>query len=66
MSPRGTALVEVFRSALATIDSLDPAEQAAIVGALVRDLQSRRPMSVAPLSTLPPPTEPIRDPRGAP
>ncbi len=65
-SPRGAALVEVFRSALATLDTLEPAEQTAIVGALVRDLQSRRPMSVVPLSTLPPPTEPIRDPRSAP
>lgn len=64
----GAALVEVFRSALATLDTLEPAEQTAIVGTLVADLRARRPMSVAPLSVLPPPTDPsaIRDPRRAP
>jgi hypothetical protein len=65
-STRGAALVEVVRAALATLDTLEPVEQTAIVGALVADLRARRPMSVAPLSVLPPPTEPIRDPRGAP
>lgn len=65
-STRGAALVEVFRAALAAIDGLDPAEQSAIVGSLVADLRARRPMSVAPLSALPPPSEPIRDPRGEP
>jgi hypothetical protein len=62
-SARGTALVEVLRSALATLDGLDPAEQSAIVGALVADLRARRPIAVAPLGVLGPPTEPIVDPR---
>jgi len=65
-STRGAALIEVLRSALATLDTLEPAEQAAIVGALVADLRARRPVAVAPLGALGPPTEPIRDPRGAP
>jgi hypothetical protein len=65
-STRGAALVEVFRSALATLDTLEPDELTAIIGAFVADLGTRRPMSVAPLSVLPPPTQPIRNPRGAP
>lgn len=65
-SARGAALVEVFRSALATLDGLDPAEQSAIVGSLVADLRARRPIAVAPLGVLGPPTEPIRDPRSGP
>ena len=65
-STRGAALVEVFRAGLAALDDLEPAEQDAIVGALVADLRARRPAAVAPLGTLGPPTEPIRDPRGAP
>lgn len=62
-STRGAALVEVFRAALAALDYLEPAEQDAIVGAMVADLRARRPMSVAPLGELGPPTEPPRDPR---
>ena len=65
-SARGVAIVEVLRSALATLDTLEPAEQAAIVGAIVGDLRARRPVAVAPLGVLGPPTEPIRDPRGTP
>ncbi len=34
-STRGVALVEVFRASLASLDSLAPAEQDAIVGAIV-------------------------------
>lgn len=62
----GAALVEVFRTSLAAMDALAPAEQDAIVSALVADLRARRPVAVAPLGVLGPPTEPIRDPRGAP
>jgi hypothetical protein len=65
-STRGAALVEVFRAALATLDELEPAEQAVIVASLVADLRARRPVAVAPRGTLGPPTERIRDPRGAP
>lgn len=60
-SARGAALVEVFRAALAALADLESAEQDAIVA----DLRARRPMSVAPLSVLPPP-ETIRDPRSTP
>jgi hypothetical protein len=47
-SALGAAVVEVLRSALVTLDTLEPAEQAAIVGTLVADLRARRPMSVEP------------------
>lgn len=56
-----------LRHVLAELDELDRTEPdavAAVVGALVSHLRSWRPESVAPLGTLPPPTEPIRDPRG--
>lgn len=43
-STRGAAIVEVLRSALASLDALDPAEQDAVIGAIVADLQARRPM----------------------
>lgn len=65
-STRGAALVEVFRAALAALDDLEPDEQDAIVRALVADLRARRPVAVAPLGVLGPPTEPIADPRRAP
>ncbi len=42
MTARAAAIVEVLRSALAPIDSLDPEEQDAIVSALVADLRARR------------------------
>lgn len=64
MTARGKAIVEVMRSALASLDTLDPADQDTIVSALIADLRARRPMSIAPLSVLPLPTEPIKDPRG--
>jgi hypothetical protein len=63
MTARAAAVVEVIRSALASLDSLDPVEANAIVSLLVSDLRARRPMSVAPLSALPAPTESITDPR---
>jgi hypothetical protein len=62
-SARGAALVEVFRTSLAALESLDPGEQDAIVAALVADLRARRPASVAPFGELGPPTKPISDPR---
>jgi hypothetical protein len=65
-STRGVALVEVFRASLASLDGLAPAEQDAIVGAIVADLRARRPVAVAPLGVLGSPTELIRDPRDAP
>jgi len=61
---RARAIVEVLRSALASLDSLSPAEQDQIVATLVADLRARRPVAVSPLGVLPPPTEKIRDPRG--
>ena len=63
MTNRGLAVVEVLRSALASLDGLPPAEQDQIVATLVADLRARRPVAVSPLGQLPPPTEPIRDPR---
>ena len=59
-SARGAALVEVFRTALAAADRLDPVERDAIYTALFADLRSRRP-GVASLMTFGPPTEPLRD-----
>ena len=63
MNPRAAAIVEVFRAGLATLDELEPAEQDHIIGALVSDLRARRPVAVAPLGVLGPPTERIADPR---
>lgn len=66
MSPAARSIVEHVREALAAIDELEPHEQDAIIGALVADLRSRRPMAISTLSVLPPPGETIRDPRSAP
>lgn len=63
MSARAAAAIEVMRSALASIEHLDPVEQDLIVAALVADLRARRLVAVAPLGVLPAPTEAIRDPR---
>lgn len=64
---RVAALTEVLRSTLHTVDeSCTPAEADAIYAALVAHVRVRRPESVSPLGTLPPPTEAIRDPRRAP
>jgi hypothetical protein len=63
VSPRAATVVERFRATFVYLDALDLAEQDQIVAALVADLRSRRPMSIAPLSVLPAPTEKIRDPR---
>lgn len=56
-----------LRHALAELAELDryaPGEVAAVAASLVAHLRSWRPESVAPLGTLGPPTEAIRDPRG--
>ena len=63
MNARAAAIIEVLRSALASMEHLDPAEQDLIVSTLVADLRARRPVAVAPLGVLPAPTEVIRDPR---
>jgi hypothetical protein len=63
MSPRAAALVELMRSARASLDGPDPVEQDSIVASIVADLRARRPTAIAPLS-LWPPTERICDPRG--
>lgn len=58
------ACIEVIRSALTVVDeSLTPAEQDQVYASLVAHIRARRPESVSPLGVLPPPTEPIRDPR---
>jgi hypothetical protein len=48
---------------LAELDKVAPGEVDRVVGAMVSHLRSWRPMSVAPLGVLPPPTTRIRDPR---
>jgi hypothetical protein len=63
MTARAAGVAELFRTALAAADWLDPVERDALYTALVADLRSRRPESVAPM-TLGPRTEPIRDLRG--
>jgi hypothetical protein len=63
MTARAAAIAELFRTALAAADRLDPVERDALYTALVADLRARRPGAVSPLS-LGQPTEPIRDPRG--
>lgn len=48
---------------LAELERVAPQEVAAVAAALVAHLRSWRPEAVAPLGTLPPPTDRIRDPR---
>ena len=62
MTARAAAIVEVFRSTIASIETLDPAEQDLIIAAIVADLRARRPVAIAPM-TFGPPTEKICDPR---
>lgn len=50
---------------LAELERYAPGEVAAVAAMLVAHLRSWRPESVAPLGTLGPPTEAIRDPRAA-
>ena len=61
---RATADLRHALAELAALDRYAPDEVAAVVAALVAHLRSWRPESVAPLGTLGPPTEAIRDPRG--
>lgn len=61
---RATADLRMALAELAALDRYAPDEVAAVVAALVAHLRSWRPESVAPLGTLGPPTEAIRDPRG--
>ena len=61
---RATADLRTAVAELAALDRYAPDEVAAVVAALVAHLRSWRPESVAPLGTLGPPTEAIRDPRG--
>ena len=63
MSPRAAAIVELFRSAFAGMDKLDPSDVDTIVLAVVGHLRQLRPEQFGCLSSLPAPTEPIRDPR---
>lgn len=64
MSPACRTIVEHLRHALAAVEELEPQEQDIVIGAVVSDLRSRRPVAVAPLGVLPAPTAPIADPRG--
>lgn len=59
MSARAAAVVEVMRSALATLDALDVGDADRVVAALVADLRTRRPIAVAPLDAGFGPTEPV-------
>ena len=62
---REIAILEQLRGALAAVDQdFEPDAQERIYRALVAHVRSRRPDSVVPLGTLPPPGEVIRDPRG--
>jgi len=63
MSARA-AVVEVFRRAFAALETLDPADVDEVVLAVVGHLRQLRPEQFGCMSRLPPPTEPIRDPRG--
>jgi hypothetical protein len=56
--------VETIRSALQAVDeSLSPGDADQVYTAIVAHVRARRPECVSPLGTLPPPEEPIRDPR---
>lgn len=67
MSPAAVALAQRLARDLEDLADLgrsNPADADALVCHLVAHLRAWRPESVAPLGTLPPPGEPIRDPRG--
>lgn len=66
MTSVGRAILELQRSLFEKLQALErtaPSDVDAIVTAIVAHLRSWRPVSIAPLGTLGPPTEPIRDPR---
>jgi hypothetical protein len=62
-SVRASAALELQRQVFATAETLDPGEADELVTAIVSHLRAWRPEAVAPLGVLPPPGEPIRDPR---
>jgi hypothetical protein len=67
MTARGLAIAEVLRGAFDALTELDkhaPGDVDALVAVVVAHLRAWRPVAVAPLGVLPPPGEPIRDPRG--
>jgi hypothetical protein len=63
MNARAAAIAELFGVAFAGLDKLDPADVDEIVPAVVGHLRQLRPEQFGCLATLPPPSEPIRDPR---
>jgi hypothetical protein len=68
MTAQGAAIAAVLRStfeALVELDKTEPHDVDAIVSAMLAHLRSWRPVAVAPLGTLPAPSDPeaIRDPR---
>lgn len=62
MTPAG-AIIEGFRATFARLDKLEPHEREEIIRNIVATVRAYAPESVSPLGVLPPPTEPIRDPR---
>lgn len=66
MTPRGTTIAQRLAADLEDLrehERQNPAEVNAIVSHLVAHLRAWRPESVAPLGTLPAPSERIVDPR---
>lgn len=57
------AILGVFRTTFAAVESLDPSEQDVVYMAVLAHVRARRPESVGCLGTLPPPGAPIKDPR---
>lgn len=64
MTARAAAVAEMFRAGFAALERVDPHEVDEIVLAVVGHLRQLRPEQFGCLSKLPPPSEPIRDPRG--
>ena len=63
----GNAVLELQRSIfvqLAELDKTEPGDVDQIVLAMVSHLRAWKPVSIAPLGTLPAPEAEIRDPRG--
>ena len=60
---RTAAIIEVFRSAFASTEQLDPSDADVVYRAVLDHVRARRPESVGCLGVLPPPGEVIRDPR---
>lgn len=69
MTPRGLALIEQQRAVfdgLVELAKIEPHDVDEILAMIIGHLRAWRPVSVAPLGSLGPPTERIRDPRGEP